>query len=230
MKRILMPTSSAEDWRQFLAKPDRQWKAGYSAMSTAICWESSSPHLPPEIISVLNATMDPLLSDLKLLIAVPEWKVDLPGGSRASQTDVLAIARNDCGLVVLGVEAKVDEPFGPTLGEKRTAATSGQLERIRFLEDKLGCANSIDDGIRYQLLHRTVSALLAAREFHAPVAVMLVQSFSPSAMWRSDFDAFLQAVKAQHVSDEVSTIKIGVGPKLYVGWCAGDSKYTQAHP
>jgi len=33
-----------------------------------------------------------------------------------------AITRNEHGLVILGVEAKVDEPFGPTLGKKKTEA------------------------------------------------------------------------------------------------------------
>jgi hypothetical protein len=38
----------------------------------------------------------------------------LPGGQTNSYTDVLALARNDRGLCVLAVEAKVDEDFGLT--------------------------------------------------------------------------------------------------------------------
>ena len=35
---------------------------------------------------------------------------------------------------MLCVEAKVDEPFGPTLSEKRSGASEGQLSRISYLE------------------------------------------------------------------------------------------------
>jgi hypothetical protein len=43
----------------------------------------------------------------------------------------------------------------------------------------------IDDGLRYQLLHRTVSAILTARDFHAHAAVMLVQSFGSKGSART---------------------------------------------
>jgi hypothetical protein len=36
--------------------------------------------------------------------------VELPGGERPSQTDILALCSNDDGLVAIAVEAKVDEP------------------------------------------------------------------------------------------------------------------------
>ena len=45
-------------------------------------------------------------------------------------------------------------------------------------------------GIRYQLIHRTASAVLTAREYFAPTAVMLVHSFSEDDRWWADFKAF----------------------------------------
>ena len=87
-------------------------------MSTAACWEEANPKLPDEVSHLLNSSPDPALVDLELLVAIPEWEVDLPGGTRPSQTDVLALTRNARNLVVLGVEAKVDETFGPTIAEK----------------------------------------------------------------------------------------------------------------
>jgi len=127
-------------------------------------------------------------------LAVPEWEVDLPGGDRPSQTDVLAIGRNDKGLVVVGVEAKVDEPLGPTLGEKRKDASDGQTERIAYLEAVLRRSLPFETSIRYQLLHRTVSAILTARAFHAGVAVMLIHSFSKTSKWRDEFEKFAEAL------------------------------------
>jgi hypothetical protein len=115
MKRIFVPTQSGSDWQRLLGKPELHWKMGRSAMSAAACWEEANPKLPPEVSRLLDASNDAALLDLELLMAIPEWEVDLPGGKRPSQTDVLALARNPKSLVVLGVEAKVDETFGPTI-------------------------------------------------------------------------------------------------------------------
>jgi hypothetical protein len=158
-------------------------------------------------------------------MAIPEWEVELPGGDRPLQIDILAVTRNELGLVVLGVEAKVDEPFGPTLGEKKTGASNGQLERIAYLEHELGCTSSLEDGIRYQLLHRTVSALLTARAFHASIAVMLVHSFSPQSKWREDFETFAESVAGRPVTEDLYEIELGDGPRLTIGWCKGNERY-----
>ena len=194
-------------------------------MSTAACWEENEPQLPREISDVLDACGDESLTSLELLAAIPEWEVDLPGGDRPSQTDVLAINRNEFGLVILGVEAKVDEPFGPTLGEKRAGAQEGQLERISYLERELGCVSSMEDSIRYQLLHRTVSAVLTARAFHAGIAVMLVQSFSPDSRWRKDFEAFAAAISSKRVTDDLYEVELDDSPRLMIGWCKGAQEF-----
>lgn len=194
-------------------------------MSEAACWEDSQPKLPSEVIQVLEHSENKLLQNLELLIAIPEWKVELPGGDTASQTDVLAITRNKLGLVIIGVEAKVDEPFGPTIEEKKLAATEGQLGRINYLEQQLGCCVPLENHIRYQLLHRTVSALLTARAFHAPVAVMLVHSFSPESKWREDFEAFCKALKCTSLTRDLYEIPNIEGHRLFVGWCKGNEKY-----
>ena len=225
MKRIFIPTVSGSDWQRLLAKPKLHWKSGHSAMAAAACWEENEPRLPSEITNVLEASGDKSLTSLELLMAIPEWKVDLPGGARPSQTDVLAITRNELGLVILGVEAKVDEPFGPTLGEKRADAQEGQLERISYLELELGCATPLEDSIRYQLLHRTVSAILTARSFHAGIAVMLVQSFSPDSRWREDFEAFAKAIGGNRITDDLYEIERSESPRLIIGWCKGAEKY-----
>ena len=225
MKRIFVPTTSGTDWQRLLGKPKLHWKSGHSAMSAAACWETNHPNLPSEIVRTLEGTGEKCLEKLELLLAVSEWEVDLPGGDRASQTDILAVARNESGLVILGVEAKVDEPFGPTLGEKRSEASSGQTERISYLERELGSPRPLGDSIRYQLLHRTVSALLTARAFHAQIAVMLIQSFSPVAKWREDFEAFVNALDSTKLSADVFALNTAKTPRLLVGWCTGAEEF-----
>lgn len=225
MKRIFVPTQSGSDWQRLLGKPKLHWKMGRSAMSAAACWEEASPNLPSEIRQVLDASNDPALTGLELLAAIPEWKVDLPGGTRSSQTDILALASNADNLVVIGVEAKVDETFGPTIGEKRVETSTGQSERLTYLEKELGLADSLPDTVRYQLLHRSVSALLTARAFHAPVAAMLVHSFCPNSTWRTDFSAFCSALSCKQITADLFEVPTLTGPRLLLGWCGGDARY-----
>ncbi|WP_370234651.1 MULTISPECIES: DUF6946 family protein [Henriciella] len=188
-KRIFLPTQSAEDWRALLADPDKHWREGYSARTAAEHWEISSG-LPTEIESVFERAE---LGSCELLAAFPEWKTPLPGGRRESQTDILALISTARGLFVAGVEAKVAEPFGPTVSEWLAGASMGKLERLDFLQRKLGLYGDVS-GLRYQLLHRTAAALIEAERFSAAGAAMIVQSFSPVSAWKDDFEAFANAL------------------------------------
>ena len=89
-------------------------------MTAANAWEAAGDGLPREISTLLDQAGTPALQALELLAAIPEWQVALPGGTRNSCTDVVALARNDAGLVAIGVEAKVLEDFGPTVAEQRS--------------------------------------------------------------------------------------------------------------
>ena len=224
MKRIFVPTKSGCDWQGLLAKPKLHWKKGASAMTTAAAWEDAGSVLPSEIVTALQSSSEEALRDLKLLAAIPEWEVSLEGGETASHTDVLALARNDKGLCVIAVEAKVNEDFGPLLKDKRAEATAGQNNRLRSLQTLLGIQH-FDDLIRYQLLHRTASALLTARQFHAQTAVMLVQSFGNKPNLRADFDAFCTALGTKELSTALHVAPAFRSPSLYLAWCSGNHKY-----
>ena len=228
MKRIFVPTTSGSDWQRLLAKPRLHWKMGYSAMSAAACWEDNHPKLPSEIIAILECTSDSSLTNLELLVAIPEWEVELPGGDRPSQTDILVITQNESGVVVLGVEAKVGEPFGPTLEEKKTGASEGQLERISYLEKELGCTRPFPGNIRYQLLHRAVSVLLTAKSFHSQTAVMLVHSFSQTSKWKNEFEEFCNELSCKPLSNDLWEVQNISGCRLLLGWCKGNPKYLSA--
>ena len=101
MSKILIPSQSAEDWKQFLAEPEKHWKRGYSARAIAYCWQEADG-LPDEVRSVL--TQEPAFEGLETLIAIPEHKVMLNGGSRPSQNDVWVIARTKTSLVSIAME------------------------------------------------------------------------------------------------------------------------------
>jgi hypothetical protein len=225
MSRIFIPTETPSAWQNLLAKPELHWKKAHSAMTAAACWESAKGALPEEVLALLESSKDSILMGLRLLAAFPEWKVDLPGGERPSATDVMALARNERGLVAIAVEAKVDEEFGPTLGAKRGERSAGQRDRIDHLHHVLRRQTPLEDGIRYQLLHRTASALHVAEQFHAHAAVMLVHSFSPVARWREDFMAFCSAMSVTSLSKDVCLVPGFDAPRLYLAWCAGNKKF-----
>lgn len=116
-------------------------------------------------------------------------------------------------------------PFGPTIAEKKDDSSAGQIERLAYLEKELGAKRPLSDTIRYQLVYRSVSALLTARAFHAPIAVMVVHSFSPSSAWRDDFVAFCTALACKQISTDLFEVPDVSGARLLLGWCKGNSRY-----
>jgi hypothetical protein len=116
--------------------------------------------------------------------------------------------------------------IGPLLTEKRAQTSVGQSERLAYLHSLLGVKH-FEDSIRYQLLHRTASALLTARDFHAASAVMLVHAFDTPASQRSDFLAFVTAMGVTEVAPLVYCVKSFAQPSLYLAWCNGDPQFRQ---
>jgi hypothetical protein len=227
-KRIYIPTQSYEDWKRLLAKPDLHWKAGYSAMTLARSWEvAESQGFPPEVSAALATTADPVLQGLSMLMAIPEYQVALPGGERSSQTDLLVLARGAEGIVAIAVEGKVDEAFGPTVDQKRAENSKGVNTRLQFLTESLGLTEPIPGNIRYQLLHRTVSALLIAEQFSARAAVMLVHSFSPTNKWFDDFAAFATLFGLQPQIGSLAAVGLRRNLPLFIGWCSGDQGFRE---
>jgi hypothetical protein len=217
--RFLIPTTGPDSWRALLAEPDKHWKPGRSAWLLAHRWESAEG-FPDEIGSALASSDAAALQGMEFLIGLPEWKTPLPGGSRPSQTDLLVLARNGTGsLVIIGVEGKVDEPFGPTVNEWEAEATPGRLTRLAFLCDRLGIDAESAGELRYQLLHRTVAAMLEAERFDADAAVMLVHSFDLERTGHDDYRRFLGACGAES-SGELS--RIG-SSSTFCGWVAGSA-------
>lgn len=224
VKRIVIPTGGAGDWAPLLAQPILHWKPGASAMCLAACWEDAHPDFPAEVGTALNGFEE--LRALQIVVAMPEFTTPLPGGRRASQTDLMVLARNSRGTAAIGVEGKVEEPFGPTVGEKRRDPSDGQSERLRFLEQRLGLATQCADSVRYQLLHRAVSVLLFAEETHARAAVLIVHSFSQAGSWYDDFAAFAQLLGADAERGKLVRSTAQTGVPLFVGWITGDPRFA----
>lgn len=226
MSRILAFSSEPNDWKKLLADPVKHWRSGFSACTLAHCWEAADG-FPPEVALALRGSTEPLLSNITPLLAVPEFKVPLPGGVRASQNDIFVLARSSAGPVSIMIEGKVNESFGPTLGTWKSEGSPGKEERLNFLLRTLGLKESPADSVRYQLFHRAASAIITGEQYRAVAAVMVVHSFSEARVGWPDYEAFtgLFGVKAKEgqIQRLGSTSRI----PLFGVWVVGDAKFLK---
>jgi hypothetical protein len=215
---------SPEDWKPLLAEPEKHWRTGYSAKALAYCWQESRD-FPPEVRRVFRRSGIDVFQDIEMLVAFPEYKVSLPGGRRASQNDIFILAKGAGQLVSITVEGKVSEPFGDTIAEWKAQAGRGKETRLKHLCNLLGLDPASVNHLRYQLLHRTASALIEAEKFNAPNALMLVHSFSSEDEWFDDYQRFLTMFGAIGRPNSVVLAKNIHGVNLYLGWVRGNKRY-----
>ncbi len=230
---VYAPAQGLATWRAGLADPKKHWVRTRSAFETAVFWELGARErrgLRKEVADLLD--QEKRLKDCTAIAAFPEHCVHLPGGSRPSQNDVWAMLRNKAGLVSLAVEGKAGEPFGETIENWwGTAPSAGKKKRLAFLCKQLGLtadAQAVAQGclpvaladLRYQLMHRSASAIIEADRIGAHAAVMLVLSFRPDPSSKSDFDNFCAHLNAQPSSNGSSLRECSAigGLPLFLGW------------
>jgi hypothetical protein len=119
--------------------------------------------------------------------------VDLGSAGRYSQTDLMVIAGLGDKLGVIAVEGKVDETFGKLISDW-SDGSNGKTIRLRGLCSTLGLDVTQCGHLRYQLLHRTASAIYEARRYRTTHALMVVHSFSSRNASFSDFSLFAEAM------------------------------------
>jgi hypothetical protein len=217
MSKFYIPTNSPEDWKLLLAEPSKQWRAGYSAKSLACCWEEAHD-FPTCVKKVYKGSGEEVFQNIKLLVAFPEYQVPLPGGKRATQNDIFILASNGKQLVSITVEGKKSESFGPTVGEWLSDYGKGKEKRLSFLCNLLGLDVNKIEKIRYQLIHRTASAIIMAKEFCADNALMLVHSFSSENRGFEDYSDFLELFGVKGKVDSLVFGKKLDGVDLYFAW------------
>lgn len=121
----------------------------------------------------------------------------------------------------MAVEGKVDEPFGLTIEEQLKKDTPGIRRRMQYLFELLDLPDDVPGSIRYQLLHRTASALILAETLHATTAAMIVHSFSEKNSWFEDYRAFVSLFGRKTKLDSSASLGNFKGIELYVGWAKG---------
>jgi hypothetical protein len=229
--KFFVPTASAEDWKHLLKEPEKQWVKGYSARALAYCWQGANS-FPADVRRVFRKSQLDLFQDVRFLFAFPEHKVALPGGATASQSDIFVLAKGNNQLISIAVEGKASEPFGDgTVAEWKVKNGGGKGERLPFLCGVLGLEETRLEHIRYQLLHRTASAVIEAENFNARNAMMLVHSFSQSYQWFDDYCQFLALfgikTRKDALKDSVVYGKNVKGTRLYFGWVKGNPRFLK---
>lgn len=226
MSKIYIPSTKPEDWQSLLADPKKQWRRGYSARALAYCWQEADG-FPECVTRTFEKSNIGFFQNIQILIAIPEHKVSLPGGGRSSQNDLFVLAKSDDRLISITVEGKVSEPFGDTISKWLENPSRGRRKRLEILCTELGLKVDGLSNIRYQLLHRTASAILEAKRFNASHALMLVHSFSQTDEWFENYALFAALFGIDAKVDRIhSAGKIG-DIQLYLGWVKGDAKYLE---
>lgn len=171
------------------------------------------------------------LFGLRLDTAIVEKPVVLDNEKAPSMTDLMGYARNAAGNpVILAVEGKAQEAFGlPVRSWLRGDALEPPVDatprksrtrRFDFLCARLGLGVDLECVLRYQLLHRTVSAVMEAELHAAAAAVVIVHAFgaTSAANW-NDFERFLEALNAGPAAPGKVTSPVRVGSQRSTETC-----------
>lgn len=217
IRRLHVPLLKPEDVVPHLAKQEAHWRAGYSAQELAVAWYRSRNDFPPAVRAVLATA--PEYDQAELVDGFFEREVELGSKGRNSQTDLMIIAGLGDRLGVIAVEGKVEESFAELV--KDWNSTPGKQARLKRLCETLGLAVADVGAIRYQLLHRTASAIYEAKRYRCQNALMLVHSFSLTHRWFADFTEFSCAMGLPVRQPNLcSAAKVCEGVSLRLAWVA----------
>lgn len=221
---FFIETLNPEDWKSKLADP-KHWKKNHSAMALAYSWMEAKG-FPKSVKAVFEKSEYPIFKNIEFLSGIVEHKVSLPGGRRPSKNDIFVLAKSQKNLISIAVEGKVSESFGQLIVEWSKDKSAGKAVRLKFLCESLGLHKDSIQGIRYQLLHRTTSALLEARRFNSSIALLLVHSFSQENVGFHDYSRFAKHLGLMTAQlNTIHFVKRIENVDLYLAWVTGNEKY-----
>ncbi|NQW50655.1 MAG: hypothetical protein HQ465_05380 [Rhodospirillales bacterium] len=223
-----------------LGKQCLHWKKGRSAHELSTSWMNAKG-IPLSVRAALDQASE--WQGAELLEGIFERETELPGRGKASQTDLLALVRLKAGNAILGVEGKVDEPFGELVGDwlkgkpdekigeppeataTRKRSTQNRKERFNALCAVLELDPADVGSLYYQLFHRTCASIYEAKRFGCKQAVVLVHSFAamPTPPLKpacfGDFSAFATKMKMPVTAPgTISPSRLCNGIELRLAW------------
>ena len=182
--------SDLETWFRLSGLKELHWKDGRSAKECARAWLELNPDCVPEEIGQALRSHPDFGRILPGWSAEPEARVkfDTFGGEPAN-IDVLLMAEDERGPLVIAVEAKADETFGNTVEDTlRTAverkAQNPKSRGVDRLEQLAAALFGVPSDrlsevgkLRYQLLTASAAALAEAKRQSAQRAVLIIHEF-----------------------------------------------------
>lgn len=205
--------STLDEWWSCAPPKDKfkHWKDGRSAKENARLWLNAAPYLPSEIDDILQSCTD--VGTLRTWRAEPETKIPFDNFRGPPNIDLLLTSEDETGPLVVGIEAKADEPFGNTVKKTRSVANSRLeripeskgVERINILAKKFGLSLERQEvlNLRYQLFTLTAAILAEARRREIQRAIVIVHEFvTPLTADRK---------RAQNASDLYSFVRVVFG-------------------
>ena len=215
IRRLYVQLTKPEDVIPHLAKQEAHWRAGYSAQELAVAWASAGNSFPARVRNVLETA--PEYVGAQLVDGFFEREVELGTPGRNSQTDLMVVAGLKSELAILAVEGKAEESFADLVSEWNDSP--GKQLRLEHLCRTLGLDPASIGHLRYQLFHRTASAIYEAQRYRCQHAVMLVHSFSKTHRWFDDFARFAQAMGMSVARpDCCSPARLCDGVSLRLAW------------
>jgi hypothetical protein len=202
------------DWKDIVTA--KNWVPTRSAYELAHAWQGRRG-FPPSIRKALDSAGPPF-SSLRVRYGLVEMFVLLDTLQAPSRTDLMLYCRtsND-EPVVIAVEAKATEKFDNPIhiwvrGRASTAKRT-RIRRLKFLSELVGIEFAPDSPLRYQLLHRTASAVSESLLHGASVCALIVHSFADCADNWSDFAAFTEALGIRSIQQGVLSAPVLLGPR-----------------
>ena len=96
---------------------------------------------------------------------------------------------------------------------------------LAYLCQVLGFAQPLPPQLRYQLLHRTASAIIEAQRFKTDEAAMIIHSFSKTRVWFEDFAMFAGLFGLTATPDQLLKHTLPSGRPLHLAWATGDAAF-----
>lgn len=194
----------------------RHFKEGHSAFELTHRWKNVGSRMPEPIYSIFQNSGITDVRDIEILQIYVEYPVFLDSLRTPSKNDLMIFCKSTIApKIVVAVEAKCAETFAERVQTwirapdspnsrkqrklfKAPVSIVGRKEkRLAFLNEVLSVTISPDSHLRYQLLHRTASAILTARQTFANIAVVLIQAFTQSDSNYADFMEFCKFLGIQ---------------------------------
>lgn len=179
--------TSVDTWFAYAPPKDGevQWVDGRSAKELAKAWFpiSGQAQIPTELALLLSIHADFVTAEIKN--GIPEVRIkldDYPGETR--NADLVLLAKRHDETILLTIEAKADEQFDMTIGEKLRSAAKGSNipNRVEHLCKAMFGSTPTEKPalkeLRYQLLHAMAATLIAARSHDAAKALFIVYEFA----------------------------------------------------